>query len=155
MAPLKKLTVYPAPRSLEILGATAPALNQAIDCWAELMAQASADNAETFRREEWNYLADLLNGTLHEPGFGTPGTIYAMEAADGHRLDRLGDKWFGDNGDAEVSDLVLKLERLDYAHCWAMLSAVQFFWTDLEIDHQTDEWWTLSFRRARRRTVEE
>lgn len=144
----KRTTVYPSERAMEIIGIGASKLNQALECWAETIAQASADNAKTFRKEEWLYLADLLNGTMAEPQIGSAGQMLAFEVTDGHELDGLGGKWFGDNADQEVQDLVTKLNTTDYAHAWALIMAIQFFWDNCQqIKLTEDQWWTIPFRR--------
>ncbi len=167
----KKLTVYPSARTREILGDSATYLNQALECWADLIARATADNAESFAPLEWAIIADVCNGTLWEPGVGNPGIMLAAEVEDGHRLDGTGYKWLGDEGtelagsldrigagkstkamravDAQVASLVKRLAALDYVHGWAVIVAVQWFWghCELDIDARTDAWWSIPFRR--------
>src|SRR6266404_4533888 len=58
----KTLTVYPTARALSVLGTGTPGLNQALECWADLIARASVENSKRFRSEEWQYLADCANG---------------------------------------------------------------------------------------------
>lgn len=167
----KKLTVYPDPSALAIVGDTTPALNQAVECWARVIAEATHANATAFSRPEWNFLADCCNGLILDTGVGNPAVYLYAEAEDGHRLNRTGDKWFGGDGadlegslkrlgagkatkgtrtaDAAVAGLVKRLQQLDYVHAWAMLMAIQFFWDHpSDIDHQEHDWWTLPFRRA-------
>lgn len=166
----RKYTVYPDQRAVEVLGASTQSLNQALECWADAIARASADNAQALAREEWNLLADVCNGTLWEPASGSPGVLLAASVEDAHRLDGTGYKWLADEGvelagslervgagkptkatreaDARVADLVKRLAALDYAHAWAAILAVQFFWEHpQEIDHAADPWWTTAFRR--------
>lgn len=53
-----RYSIYPAPKAVEVVGDTAPALNQAVECWAALLARATADNSRTFEqanRVEMNY----------------------------------------------------------------------------------------------------
>lgn len=142
---MKKITIYPDARALAILGATAPTLNQSVECWAEVVSRATAANAQELYPAEWSYLADMLNGTMVDPGFGNPGEILAADVEDADTFDGLGAKWFGDNAPFAVPDLVAKLRALDYPRAWALVLSVQFFWAnpDLSIDL---EWWTLPFR---------
>lgn len=167
----KKITVYPSARTREILGDRATELNQALECWADVIARATADNADVFTPSEWCMIADVCNGTLWEPGVGNPGTMLAAEVSDGHHLDGTGYKWLADEGtelagslerlgagkptkemravDAQVSSLVKRLAALDYARGWAVIVAVQWFWRncEAEIDPRSDPWWTVAFRR--------
>jgi len=167
----KKITVYPDPRALAVLGASAPALNQALECWANIVARASADNSKDFAAAEWCLLADVCNGTLWEPVVENPAALLAANVADGHQLEGAGYRWFGgeegdrdaslarrDAGqprqttraaDAAVQALSEKLAALDYAHAWAVLVAVQWFWDHAEhhSDPRQDPWWTLAYRR--------
>lgn len=143
----KRITVYPSPRAGEILGTSAPRLNAAIDCWAEAIARATAQNAALFDRTEWMYLADLLRGVILEPGFGTPGAILADDARDGAAHDGLGRKWFGETADRDVAALAAKLEDLDYTRAWAVVLSVQHFWASSD-DERAGQWWTIAARRA-------
>lgn len=147
MADKKKLTVYPSLRALEILGQSAPALNQGLDCWAQVIAEASADNSKLLVAAEWAALADVLNGTLHEPGISNAGEMLAASVEDGDRFDGLGEKWFGKDAAKKVPALGEKLRGLDYAHAWAVIVAVQFFWHNHETISVNETWWTVAFRR--------
>lgn len=137
------------------LGTDCGSLEQGARAWADLLDQAATDNAQTFGRAEWNYLADVNNGcsplfTLHGEGVRLGVTMLWANAHDGHRLDRTGDKWFpeGRKADQAVTALVNKLRQLDYVHGWAVVVAIQFFWAHCnELDHQKDEWWTTARRR--------
>ena len=82
---MKKLTVYPDPRALAVLGTSAPALNQALECWANVMAKATLDNSKSLGKEEWGLLADIINGTLHEPIWGNPGELLAGAILSGNQ----------------------------------------------------------------------
>lgn len=144
---MKKLTVYPGPRALAVLGQSAPMLNQALECWAAVIARASADNSKIFDAAEWKYIADLLNGTLHEPEIGNPGELLASSVEDGAALDGLGEKWFAKTPAARVQVLAEKVRGLDYAHAWAAIVAVQWFWENSDSVSVDAPWWTLAFRR--------
>lgn len=133
------------------------AAEQGLRCWAELLSQAAADNAQTFVRDEWNLVADANNGC--SPTFAMAGedfragvgpTLLWANVADAIRLDGADRKWLGDGKSAAKRgrELVEKLRSLDFVHGWAAVVAVQFFWQHCqEIDHTQDEWWQVSFRR--------
>jgi hypothetical protein len=168
-----RYSIYPAPKAVEIVGASAPALNQAVECWAALLLRAMADNSdniwpvnpggslapgELHFLHEWCVLAEALRGKQFEPDFAKPGDLLAATVEDAHRLERVGDKWFTSETDGEmhakglassVRELVEKLHRLDYAAAWAVIVAVQWFWDHQNegIDMREDLWWTLAFRR--------
>lgn len=155
---VKKITVYPDMRALAVLGTSAGNLNQAIECWASIIARATADNSNDFAAQEWCLIADVCNGTLWEPNIENPAVLLAAEVSDGHRLNGTGYRWFCDAkgeatkemkaADNKVKALVEKLAALDYAHAWAVIVAVQWFWqnTERNIDVRAEPWWTLAYR---------
>jgi hypothetical protein len=171
-----RYSIYPAPKAVEILGSTSPALNQAIECWAALLSRAMGDNNKTFwnvesthvtgREEhmyallEWSVLAKALKNKRFDPDFGNPGDLLATSVEDAHRVENLAYDYFSMDLPPEeysslklleelVGKLVKKLRNLDYAHAWAVILAVQWFWEhhDEGIDIEKDEWWRLTFRR--------
>lgn len=174
----KRYSVYPAPKAIEVLGATSPALNQALECWAVQLTIAMAENGKTFfNREpvdldplhecisharslkEWCVLAEALKDKTFDPDFASPGYLLAAAVEDAHRFENVGHKWFGafeviPDKDLDhhrtrcLEELLEKLRKLDYAHAWAVILAVQWYWEHHEqIDIEKDEWWTLAFRR--------
>lgn len=170
-----RYSVYPAPKAVELLGDTAPALNQAIECWAALLALAMADNDRKFEQSdrvenevlgkmckmnEWSLLAEALKGVRFDPEFTKPGLLLATAVEDAHRLEYIGAECldWGDhdstlikdkNIDAAVGEVVGKLRDLNYEHAWAVIVAIRWFWEhhDEGIDVKEDSWWTLRFRR--------
>ena len=107
---------------------------------------------------EWCLLAEVLKGMRFEPEFANPGALLATAIEDAHRLENVGEKWFSSEGpdwgqkeiDASVEKLVEKLRDLDYAHAWAVIVAIQWFWDhEREISTKEDEWWSLAFRRKK------
>jgi hypothetical protein len=170
-----RYSVYPAPKAVEVLGATAPALNQALECWAALLARAMADNSRQFEQadrvisnmlgklcqmNEWSLMAEALKGVRFDPDFGNPGYLLAAAVEDAHRLEYIGADsldWGEHDStvikdkhiDAAVTAVVEKLSRLDYVHAWAVIVAVQWFSEhhDDGIDVKNDLWWTPGFRR--------
>jgi hypothetical protein len=167
----KRYMVYPAPKAVEVVGDSAPSLNQAIECWGALLARATADNAGTFSKShfqdlgdgkidvhyvhDWGVLADALKGIRVDLDFWEVGFLLSRAVEDAHR--RVGLRWLERNldfdGSKEVDPaicrLVEKLKKLDYAHAWAIIVAVQWLWEHVDegIDVKNDPWWTLAFRR--------
>ena len=164
-----RYSVYPAPKAVEFLGNSAPALNRAIECWAALVARAMADNAKTiwnygafepgdYVLKEWCVLAEAFKEMPFNPEFANPGELLATAVEDANRLDNIGANWFSTERedrsyiemiDECVAKLGKKLRGLDYAHSWAVTIAVEWYWEhhDEGVDIKKDEWWTLAFRR--------
>lgn len=171
-----RFSVYPAPKAIQILGNTAPALNQAIECWAALLARCTADNGRTFHGylttengdvieslHEWNVLSEVLKDTTVNPEFQSPGSILASAVEDAYRLENIRGACFLDDEDdhpkesrvypgwktdAALAKLVDKLRGLDYPHAWAVIVAVQWYWAHQEQPlNDRNQWWTLAFRR--------
>ena len=157
-----RYSVYPAPKAIEVVGNSAPALNQAIECWAALLARATAENAKTFYWNEegvsvghitgkmedthdlrpWCVLAEALKDFRFDPEFTNPRELLATAVEDAHRMDDVAEKWFSSEFDGEefvrglesaVKELVTKLRSLDYAQAWAVIVAIQWYW-----EHQNE-----------------
>jgi hypothetical protein len=179
-----RYSVYPAAKAVEVLGASAPDLNQAIECWAAVLVRALADNSknifpvdpsgsgpllapdELHFLHEWCVLAEALHGKRLDPDYAKPGDLLAAAVEDAHRFESVGEKWFQSAADGEmyakglsscVGELVEKLHYLDYAHAWAVIVAVQWLWEHHEekIGINKDPWWTLEFRRHWHRKLSE
>jgi hypothetical protein len=170
-----RYSVYPAPKAVEVVGDTAPALNRAIECWAALLTRAMARNAKRFWNagpnsvtgkmedmyaiKEWCVLADSLKGRRCDPAFAAPGDLLAAAVDDANTLENKVLRWFSmelppeqyseiELTDKCVAKLAKKLRDLDYPDAWALILAVQWFWDHQSegIDIENDEWWTLRFR---------
>ncbi len=142
---------------LEQHGATP--ITAALARYAEHVGRANRRLERIFDRAEWNAMADVLNGCADLWDYSeTPLSQLLMIRAnveDGHRLDGLGHKWFGDGaaGDKAIKSLLTKLGKLTEIEGDAIAAAVRYFWNDArpgrqQIDHATDEWWKLSERTA-------
>lgn len=166
-----RYSVYPAPKAVEIVGNSAPVLNQAIECWAALLARAMADNAKTFGNyevfdlniqpnamKEWCVIAEVLKDVRFDPEFPNPGELLATAVEDANRLEDVGSKWFSSYFDGEecarglersVNELVQRLRSLKYPHAWAVINVIQWYWEHCRegIDFEKDQWWSLAFRR--------
>lgn len=138
----KRLTVYPDPRALVVLGQSAPTLNRALESWARVVGEATEELK--LSRSQWNYLADCLNGHVFDSLTG-PGALGA-EVRDAERYDGFGEKW-----DVDAVALAEITTALSWEATAAVIAAVQFFWEHYQtIDPRKDEWWTLRFRRSHR-----
>jgi hypothetical protein len=164
----KRYSIYPSPKAVDILGNSSPQLNQAIECWASLIARATADNAKRFQKSylesltgdyfplhEWCVLADALRERRFDPEFANPAELLATAVEDADRFENIGSKWFswdGPGGDVDVyvQKLAKKVRELKYPEAWAVIIAVQWYWENSgNIDLRGDPWWTLGFRRSR------
>lgn len=171
----KRYMVYPSPWAVEIVGSSAPALNQGIECWAALLARAMGDNARTFLESsepsgigpdpvepqglhEWGVLADTLKDRQFDPGFANPGQLVATAVEDAHRLENVAEGWYLHVGaetywrepfENDVKALIEKLQTLDYVHAWALIKTIQWYWDHCETIDRNDRWWTLPFRKGR------
>jgi hypothetical protein len=170
-----RYSVYPAPKATEILGNTAPALNQAIECWAALVTRAMADNARRFSSQEspdlfgqtghalhdWAFLAEGLKEVRVDSDFPNPSAILASALEDANRLHDLGAKWFYAEHledkpqeyirlrETDIETVIEDVRKLDYPHAWALVLAVGWYWqhADDGVDLCKDSWWSLGFRR--------
>jgi hypothetical protein len=164
------ITITPAlSRSLAILGLSpdlepdagvpVPGAQQivgAITRYADAVDRASRELDKLLTREEWNYLADVLNGCADiwewsETPMGSMFLILA-EAEDAHSLNRTGDKWFGEelepgSGDKATKVMLTKLRGLSQIHGDAILAATRYFWSHAqEVDHIEHQWWRVEYR---------
>lgn len=143
--PGKRLVIYPADTARMIVGGSSPACNRAVECWAVVLRRSMPD----LSRAEWNFIADILNGTFiadgafsgHEYGAGA----LAAELADAQSLSGRGDRWLGDDADAAVANLVIHVKSMTWEQVQYIYTACLFFWGDNEIAPE-DEWWTLPYR---------
>ena len=136
----KKLTVYPHPRALEVLGGSSTDLNKSLEWFAELISDAT--NKLDFERGEMNFFADISNGSYYDSGI-RPSAQLLAQAVDAMDLDRLHEKW-------ELNDKKFraKLNKLSDIQALAVIVACQFFWAHHEtINTLKMEWWTIPFRR--------
>ena len=155
-------------RSMRVLGLTpaidaadgvpadgATQLTAALARYADAVDRAGRELNQVFGREEWNLMADVLNGCADVWEYSPNPSMYSLsliaaEIEDGHRLDGLGYKWFDENdrkgSDAKVKVLLGKLGKLSSLHGDAIMAAIRFFWRHTEIDHSEARWWTPEFR---------
>lgn len=131
------IPIHPAPAALEVLGHSPPRLARAVECWAELLTQCSADNARAFGPEEWCRVAAALNGVRWEPTAADPGALIASAVEDA-----------GARGSEPVpAGLGDRLRALDYGHAWAFIVAVEWYWAHQEAaDLAHAPWWALQYR---------
>lgn len=164
------LTIHDDVRTaLTVLGCTSSslAIGPALVAYARAIEYATASVSQALDRADWNYLADCLNGCWHVQALSGLSARSALraEAEDAHRLNRLGEKWYGtvplgDEKNAElvpasqqeiaqaVDDLLTSIHAMTEIEAQAVLLAVRHFWNRPEIDHTVDEWWTVQHRRS-------
>lgn len=148
----KTLSIWPDEIDRLIVGGNGPACNLAIACWARVLQRSMPELA----REEWNFLADVLNagfeGNYALSNYEHGAQAVALEVHDAQRLNGTGDKWFGEepgSGQAMADALERKVSAMGYEEIQYVRSATNFFWSDAglaAIDHQRDEWWSIEFR---------
>jgi len=135
----KKLTIYPHPRSLQVLGDTTTDCNYAIEVFSNLIIEAT--DSLNVDREEWEMLADLLNSTIIQSGISAK-TQLILELEDSIKLERR-DELHGIDG----GKLIKKLCEYSEMQCQAIVLAVRFFWRNhLKVKIRHDDWWTIPFR---------
>jgi hypothetical protein len=79
------------------------------------------------------------------------GVALMANVQDGQRLDRTGDKWFGDAaGEVRTELLLARLAKLTAIEADAIAQAIRQFWADPEVDG-TAEWWLPAPRKEKAR----
>jgi hypothetical protein len=132
-------------------------VSAALARYARHLGAAAREVEGMFSRDEWNYIADVMNGCADMMDYSETPLSHRISilanVEDGHRLDGAGYKWFGEEdraaADAAVAALAQKLHRLTDLQGDAVAAATRFFWDDStgSIDHARDPWWTLAFRK--------
>lgn len=123
----------------------AEAITEALTAWAQAIDRATEHLDLDI--DEWNLIADVMNGTLATPGYSRPAMLVAANVEDGHRLSGVGLKWFGDDANERTNKLVNKLMALDYVGGWAVLYAARWFWAHADTVETDKPWWTPLYRR--------
>jgi hypothetical protein len=166
-----KISLGPAlTRSLKILGLSpdidpadgVPAdgaiqITAALVRYADAIDRAGRELNQLLDREEWNLMADVLNGCADLWEYSESPPMYSLsliraEVEDGHRLDGLGYKWFGEEdrkkADAKLKALLGKLGKLNSLQGDAIMAAVRHFWRHAGdgIDHTEIAWWMPEYR---------
>jgi hypothetical protein len=141
---MKRITVYPEPRTLKILGQTTSPLNLALDCWAKQIVVGAAEVEKLLTQPEWFYLADCLNG--HVPTAWEDQSSLVLCVHDSHELDGIGGKWFESEINEHVEELEQKLRGLSYQAMWAVHLAVGFFWDNHDVLDLHSDWYRVAFR---------
>lgn len=127
----KFLTVYPPEWAVKIVRRSCLLWNDAIACWAAVLADATRENESRFLPEEWDLLAKALAEWKLDPAEGNPGDALA----------RLVDSsaW---HGKLNRADFPARLRELDYIDAWAVHWCVRFHEKHPEIE----QWWKLEAR---------
>lgn len=137
----KVISIYPDPTAARIVGGPFPQhCNRAVECWAHALKSVAAGVSDRFSRDEWNLLADALNGHAFIADEG--GGSLAMSVLDADEFEGVGKKW-----GVNVEDLSGRLQRLSYVQARCVVEAVLWFWANHEsVDPREDPWWDLGFR---------
>src|SRR5262245_4172558 len=115
-----RYSIYPAPKAIDILGDTSPALNQAVECWAALITRAIAENSKTFTESfseeiigdvihvqnlhEWVLIAQALKDLRFDPEFSRPGYLLAAAVEDADKLAYDTFEWYQAEYDSSVTE---------------------------------------------------
>lgn len=141
----------PGPTGIPGEPAGATEITAALSRYAAAVNDAGQELDRLLTRDEWNLIADMLNGCADLWDYsGTPMPsllLIRAQVEDGHRLDRVGDKWFGEEvGDRRVKELLGKLAKMSTVHGDAILAAARYFWRHADIDHSEERWWSVARR---------
>jgi len=146
----KQTSVYPGePASTILCGFSSTRFNQAIRCWAQLIARQTVELAGALDGPEWWCLADALRGIEITPDIESPGKALAESLEARNSMDPTCGRWFNENASDRVEGLARKLGKMDYAAAWAVIVAIQFFWVHRAEIKDMDLWWTIPYRRLR------
>jgi hypothetical protein len=137
--------------SLDRMKHGATQISMALSRYAEHVHRAGRHIEAILDRDEWNAIADVCNGCADLWDYSGTSYLIMIQAnvEDGHELDGLGYKWFGDGsvGDERIKNMLRKLDGMTNIEGDAIAAAVRYFWTHChEIDHARDEWWMLAYR---------
>lgn len=99
-------------------------ISEALERYFYMLARASAGLRGILSREEVSLVADACNGTLWQ-SWSVPHL--AAEIQDAVRLDALDEKWGVDG-----PSLIAKLQALDIASIYALVDAVERYWSRVE-----------------------
>lgn len=145
---LKRLTAIPDGEALAVLGydttedgQTACVVGPARRL-ARLVEQATAELNAVLTRDEWNAIADVMNGCADLYDYAdsdVPSLLMVrLNLQDSEGID---EKW-----QIDTADLCRRLESLSPTHGEAILCAVRWFWRHPDTGHTRDDWWKPSFR---------
>ena len=131
----RQSTVWPQPGTVATLGGyRARWLNQSIECWAALLAQAARAVAAQFDTAQWQLLATALSERTFDPAVSQPGLLVADALAS--------------HASKPAQTLQRRCAELDYLHAWAVIWAVQWYWDNVDTIKKGEPWWDVDFRRA-------
>jgi hypothetical protein len=97
-------------------------LAEIVEDYTAMVSRAKKEVAPLLSEAEWNYLRDMLNGTIVDAGADFAAYL-AMDVEDANRLDGLGEKW-----EIDASALAQKLKSLSFFHGYAIIKAVDEWW---------------------------
>ena len=122
-------------------------IQESVKILADLVHRASVEVEKILDPEEWNLIADVLNGCLdlylYSESSLPASLLLTAQVEDAHRLDRVGDKWFEADSDRRMTALRFKIQDMSELQCHVVLAAVRYFWT---VQEHPDDWWLVKHR---------
>lgn len=147
--PKARVTGYPDRAALAVLGYSVEedgqtgAITGPQRRLARLVSRAARELDAVLDRNEWNAIADVMNGTadLYDYADSDVPALLMVRAnlEDSPGIDK---KW-----KIKLPELLAKLQALTPVHGEAILCAVRWAWRNVDAwDHAKDEWWKPTFR---------
>jgi len=138
----KQVTIYPSAAARIIVGNSSPGCNSAIECWVRAIREI--EPRMKISRAEWNFLADVLNGSLADHTWNV--VAFCQDIRDANQIGGLAKKWIVNNGDAALADLLDRISINNPIYMQYILLAVRHYWANCDaIDLKKDEWWTVNW----------
>lgn len=97
-------------------------IREIVDDYTHNLNRAKKEIEGVFTDAEWNYLRDMLNGTLLYPSSPIPALLVG-EIEDADKLEGLGEKW-----EVDVNALVHKIKALSSFQSYALVKCVEEWW---------------------------
>jgi len=142
--PNKRITVYPGPVAIRVVGETSPRLNTALRGWTTALQQAAVENAARLDREDWQMLTTATENYRPHAEDTAPGVALAGAVSAAQSVSRAGVQWYGADAVQRTYALAAALRGMDYVHVWAVLIASRTFWDQhTRLNPYHDEWWHL------------
>lgn len=134
--PRKLISVYPAPWAVQVVRQSSVTFNQAIECWAQVVAKATQKVEDAFSPDEWACIAAGVSRYRFDTKLAEPGKTLAMILKQ--------PEWISGAAAAgvETASLRQRLEKLDFVSAWAVIWACSFH----QAHPSVVEWWKLSER---------
>lgn len=92
-----------------------------------LLSRTKREVKGRFSENEWNYLRDMLNGTILQSDVVPYRFVLTAEAEDANRYEGLGEKW-----NVDVKKLIEKLKNLSEFEAYTVAKMVDEFWASAD-----------------------